>query len=193
VIIDHIAVRNFRNLANVDLQLLPGTVLVGENRSGKSNLIHALRLVLDPTLSSADRQLGRDDFWDGLSDGTDDWDPMAARDVIEVSIDIIDFADEPAVLAALCNALVTEDPPRARLTYRFAPVDDEASGGKPKYRGKVFGGDNEEQLVPSDLRGYLYVVFFTPCGMSNQTSATGVVHHCANCWKLQLPLCRTRT
>jgi putative ATP-dependent endonuclease of OLD family len=178
VIIDHIAVRNFRNLANVDLQLLPGTVLVGENRSGKSNLIHALRLVLDPTLSSADRQLGRDDFWDGLSDGTDDWDPMAARDVIEVSIDIIDFADEPAVLAALCNALVT---------------DDEASGGKPKYRGKVFGGDNEEQLVPSDLRGYLYVVFFTPCGMSNQTSATGVVHHCANCWKLQLPLCRTRT
>lgn len=160
VIIDHITVRNFRNLASIDLQLLPGTVLVGENRSGKSNLIHAVRLVLDPTLSGADRQLGRDDFWDGLSDGTDDWDPMAAREVIEVSIDIIDFADEPAVLTALCNALVAEEPPRARLTYRFAPVEDEDSaGGKPRYRGRVFGGDNEDLPMPSDLRGYLYVVF----------------------------------
>ena len=50
MIIDRIRVRNFRNLANVDLHLLPGTVLVGENRSGKSNFIHAVRLVLDPTL-----------------------------------------------------------------------------------------------------------------------------------------------
>ena len=160
MIIDHIRVRNFRNLANVDLHLLPGTVLVGENRSGKSNLIHAVRLVLDPTLSGADRQLSRDDFWDGLSNGADDWDPMVAGEVIEVSIDIIDFVDEPAVLTALCDALVTEEPPRARLTYRFGPVEDEAaSSGKPKYRGRVFGGDNEDLPIPNDLRGYLYVVF----------------------------------
>ena len=160
VIIDHIRVRNFRNLANIDLHLLPGTVLVGENRSGKSNLIHAVRLVLDPTLSGADRQLSRDDFWDGLTDGTSDWDPMAAREVIEVSVDIIDFVDEPAILTALCDALVTEEPPRARLTYRFAPVDDEEpSSSTPKYGGRVFGGDNEDLPMPSDLRGYLYVVF----------------------------------
>jgi putative ATP-dependent endonuclease of the OLD family len=160
VIIDHIAVRNFRNLAKVDLYLLPGTVLVGENRSGKSNLVHAVRLVLDPTLSAADRQLSRDDFWDGLSDGTDEWDPMAAGEVIEVSVDIIDFVDQPAVLTALSDALLAEEPPRARLTYRFAPVEDEeAPGGKPKYRGRVFGGDNEDLPIPGDLRGYLYVVF----------------------------------
>lgn len=160
MIIDRITVRNFRNLADVDLHLLPGTVLVGENRSGKSNLIHAVRLVLDPTLSGADRQLSRDDFWDGLSDGTDDWDPMTSREVIEVSLDIIDFVDEPAVLTALCDALIERDPPRARLTYRFAPVEDEETpGDKPKYRGRVFGGDNEDLPISSDLRGYLYVVF----------------------------------
>lgn len=160
MIIDHIRVRNFRNLADVQLDLLPGTVLVGENRSGKSNLIQAVRLVLDPTLSTIDRQLSRDDFWDGLSDGTDDWDPMAARESIEVSIDIVDFLDEPAVLTALSDALLTEEPPRARLTYRFAPVeDDAASHDKPKYRGRVFGGDNEDLAIPSDLRGYLYVAF----------------------------------
>jgi putative ATP-dependent endonuclease of OLD family len=160
VLIDRIAVRNFRNIASVDFRLLPGTVLVGENRSGKSNLIHAIRLVLDPTMSSADRQLGREDFWDGLSDGSDDWDPMATGESIEVSVDIVDFVDDPKILTALCNALVAEEPPRARLTYRFAPVEGEdTSDGKPKYRGRVFGGDNEDSVIPVDLRGYLYVVF----------------------------------
>lgn len=160
MIIDRIAIRNFRNLADIDLQLLPGTVLVGENRSGKSNLIHALRLVLDPTLSGADRQLGREDFWDGLSDGTDDWDPMAAGEIIEISIDIIDFVNEPKIVTALSDALLKEDPLRARLTYRFGPVEgQEAPGGKVRYRGRVFGGDNEDLPIPSDLRGYLYMVF----------------------------------
>jgi hypothetical protein len=50
--------------------------------------------------------------------------------------------------------LVTEEPPRARLIYRFAPVDDEdPSSSAPKYRGRVFGGDNEDLSIPSDLRG----------------------------------------
>ena len=85
---------------------------------------------------------------------------MVAGEVIEVSMDIIDFVDEPAVLTALCDALLTEEPPRARLTFRFGPVEDEAAfSGKPKYRGRVFGGDNEDLPVPNDLRGYLYVVF----------------------------------
>ena len=161
MIIDRIKIRNFRNLADVELHLLPGTVLVGENRSGKSNLIHAVRLVLDPTLSVSDRQLGRDDFWDGLSDGTEEWDPIATGQTIEISIEIIDFLDEPAILTALCDALVEQDPPRARLTYRFGPVDDQQQtpSGKPKYRGRVFGGDSDDRPIPSDLRGYLHVVF----------------------------------
>ena len=113
----------FRNLAAIELRLDPGSVIVGENRSGKSNLIHALRLVVDTSLSIADRQLDRDDFWDGLSDGSQDWDPLSAGHVIEVSIDIVGFTDNARVLAALADALVQQDPPRVRLTYRFGPVD----------------------------------------------------------------------
>jgi predicted ATP-dependent endonuclease of OLD family len=48
-------VRNFRNLADVDLPLLPGAVIVGENQSGKCNLLHALRLILDANMSFNDR------------------------------------------------------------------------------------------------------------------------------------------
>ena len=116
-------VKNFRNLADIELELCPGTVFVGENRAGKSNLVHALRLILDGRLSYADRQLGAEDFWDGLSTGESDWDAMSEKHVIEASIEVVDFFDNQALIAALAhaNALISED--RARLTYRFAPVD----------------------------------------------------------------------
>ncbi|MBB5808933.1 hypothetical protein F4560_008701 [Saccharothrix ecbatanensis] len=51
-------------------------------------------------MSGLERHLRREDFWDRLSDGADDWDPMAAREVVEVSVDIVDFDHETAVLTA---------------------------------------------------------------------------------------------
>ncbi|MDA3646634.1 AAA family ATPase [Saccharopolyspora indica] len=157
--IDRLRVNNFRNLADLDLRLEPSAVIVGENRSGKSNLVHALRLVLDPALSKFDRYLGRSDFWDGLSDGSDDWDPMASGEVIEISVEIVDFEDDAKLMVALSDALVQESEARARLTYRFAPMDTGTDTGPVKYRPTIFGGDNEDQLISSDLRGYLYMAF----------------------------------
>jgi putative ATP-dependent endonuclease of the OLD family len=157
--IDRLAVTNFRNIANVDLRLLPGTVIVGENRAGKSNPIHALRLILDNSLSFADRQLTREDFWEGLSDGTEGWDPMAAGRVIEASIDIVDFEDDVKLVTALGEALLEEDPMRARLTYRFAPIDTGGGAEKLRYRGAVYGGDNLEWPIAAELRSYLFLLF----------------------------------
>jgi putative ATP-dependent endonuclease of OLD family len=159
--IDRIAVRNFRNLADLDLALDPGTVIVGENRAGKSNLLYALRLVLDSSFSYSDHQLRKEDFWDGLSDGSDDWDPMADGEIIEVSVEISDFEDDGRLLAALSDALLEEDPLKARLTYRFAPVDtgEECRSGLRNYQGRVFGGDDEETHISRRLRRYLHVQF----------------------------------
>lgn len=126
--IDRLRIINFRNLADIDLCLLPGTVIVGENRVGKSNLLHAIRLVLDPALANSDRRLRREDFWDGLSDGTDSWDPMASRESIEIAIEISGFEHEPAVVTALSDALTAGDPMRAKLTYRWEPKDGDESG-----------------------------------------------------------------
>ena len=50
--LSRVRVKNFRNLADIDVPLAQHTVIVGENRSGKSNLLHAMRLVLDSTLST---------------------------------------------------------------------------------------------------------------------------------------------
>lgn len=159
--IDRLTVKNFRNLADVDLRLLPGTVIVGENRAGKSNLLHALRLILDVSLSFADRQLNREDFWGGLSDGSDNWDPMVEGETIEASIEIVEFERNRAIVTALGDSLLEEDPLRARLTYRFAPLDtgEETTSGRPKYRGRVFGGEQSDIPISAELRSYLHLVF----------------------------------
>jgi putative ATP-dependent endonuclease of the OLD family len=71
-----IAIEHFRNFREIELtDLQPATVLVGENRSGKSNLIHALLLVLDPSLPDTARQLLAEDFWDGLPSPFDGHEP----------------------------------------------------------------------------------------------------------------------
>lgn len=116
--LSRIRVKNFRNLVDIDVPLAQHTVVVGENRSGKSNLLHAVRLVLDSSVSAEQRRLKPEDFWEGLSAGSDD--AMSAGEIIEVSLDITDFGDEPAVITALGDALVigeplSLDPPMSRV------------------------------------------------------------------------------
>jgi putative ATP-dependent endonuclease of OLD family len=160
--ITRLVVRNFRNLADIDINLIPGAVVVGENRAGKSNLIHALRLVLDPSMSYTDKQLGREDFWDGLSDGSAEWNPMTTGEVIEVAVEIDDFASDPRLVTALADALLPEDPLRARLFYRFAPIDtggeEFATTTSPNYRGQVWGGDDDNaKSISAAARSYIYL------------------------------------
>jgi putative ATP-dependent endonuclease of OLD family len=124
--------------------------------------MHALRLVLDPQLSYADQQLSREDFWDGLSDGSADFDPMTAGAAIEVAIDIDDFADDARLVVALADALLPEDPMRARLTYRFAPIDTGGSEvgatAAPGYRGQLWGGETDSgKPVSAAARSYIYL------------------------------------
>src|SRR5439155_3367274 len=121
--IHRVTIKNFRNLADLDVPLQTGTVIVGENRVGKTNFIHAVRLVLDPTLPNSERYLRRQDFWDGLSDGTPGWDPMAAEEEIEVSVYFSDFDKEAEALTALSDALIEAEPMVARFTYRYFPRD----------------------------------------------------------------------
>lgn len=154
--ISELKVRNFRNLADLTIPLGHGTVIVGENEAGKSNLIQALRLLLDPTISSYDRTLNREDFWEGLDDGTAGWDPMEAGHRIEVTALITDLVDEPTALAAFGRGIVSSDPLTAKLKYQFAPREDidQPESGPKKYSWKITAGDADEH-VGSSVRNYL--------------------------------------
>ena len=116
-----IRVENFRSIASLDLEgLSPALVLVGENGSGKSTMLEALRLVLDPSLPDSARDLDESDFYDRAETA------FGGREV-RVLVEVTDFADDRRAKALLEDAVVNRDPLTARLTYVYRPrpyVDD---------------------------------------------------------------------
>ncbi|WP_083397358.1 ATP-dependent endonuclease [Plantibacter sp. MMLR14_011] len=152
--IGRINTHNFRNLADLDTELGRTVVIVGENRAGKSNLLHAVRLVLDPSLPYADRRLSNSDFWDGLD--SESGDPMRDGQEIRVSIDLDDLGKDTRILAAVGSGLVSTNPPVARLTYKWAP-DPKKDGAYSD--GVYFRDGSDNARVPADLRDEIFVAF----------------------------------
>lgn len=147
--ISRVAVKNFANFQNVDFATDESLVIVGENKAGKSNLLRALRLVLDPTLPDRDRQLGLEHFWDGLGDSK-----LGAT--VKVVVEFTDFEDDDNLLTVLGGSLVdTETPVVARLTYLYRPkaaLEGAAPQTLADYEFLVFGGTNEDNVFTAALR-----------------------------------------
>src|SRR5437867_4246278 len=149
-------IENFRNFEMVECELGTHVVLLGENGAGKSNLLRALRLVLDPEMPDSDRQLEAEDFWAGA--------PPFAGTEIKVTVELTGYEDEPSVLACLGDHEV-ESPeghegPVARLTYRYAPratteQKARASTTKEQYDFVVYGRDDPSNEVRRDVRRFL--------------------------------------
>ncbi|MFE1296585.1 ATP-dependent endonuclease [Streptomyces sp. NPDC058731] len=138
-----VRVVNFRNFRDLLIDPFPTpAVIVGENGVGKSNLLYALRLVLDPDLSNRWRRLQADDIHDGA--------PALHQGVeVRVEVELADFDDDVDAIATLDGAIITEDgkPRIARLTYLF----------QPKLAvGAVFGAQPSQPLTPEDYSWTIY-------------------------------------
>lgn len=119
-----ILIRNFRNFALLDVTTRPGvTCVVGENNTGKTNLLYAIRLPIDAALSSQYRSLTIDDF----PSGTD----VSKPQQVLVCLEIKDFADKPNEEAMVAPWAIDDN--LARITYRFKP--------KPKVRDEILAED----------------------------------------------------
>lgn len=137
--IKRIVISNFRNLHDIDIDdLPPSIVVVGENGSGKSNLLHALRLVLDPSLPETSRQLAAEDFWDGLTQ------PFGGAE-ITVTIDLVGFDADTEAKAVLGEFTIERNPYLARLTYLYRPRDDDDADNTTEagYEAILYGGEDE--------------------------------------------------
>ena len=110
--IQRLVVRGFRNFTCLDVPIAAGvTCIVGENNTGKSNLVEALRLAVDANLSSSRRQLVPEDF----PVGTDYRKPTHTL----ISVEFSGFSTKPSEEAMVFGFHVAEDV--ARITYRFRP------------------------------------------------------------------------
>jgi putative ATP-dependent endonuclease of OLD family len=155
--ISRIQIENFRNFKSVDFAVGEHLVVVGENKAGKSNLIAALRLILDPALPETARTLRLDDFWDGLPR------PLTRDDRIRISVDFTDFAGERACEALLMDYLVDPDGLVSRLTYQFGPSEDLVGepASEAHYEFTIYGGaEDARRPVSPRVRQRLPLIVF---------------------------------
>ena len=140
----------------LDVAVGEDVVVVGENKVGKSNLLSALRLVLDPSLPDSSRMLRFDDFWDGIPR------PIAREHCIRVSVDLTDFEGQRANASQLVDYLVRAEPMVARLTYEFGPKADleREPVSEADYEYRMYGGDDPARRLFPSLRHRLPLIVF---------------------------------
>ena len=129
-------------------------MIVGENRSGKSNFLDALRLVLDPALPDSQRTLRGEDFWDGLEK------PFAGN-IIEIKVYIRGFDDNKSAQSVLVDSIIKDEPLTALLTYQFRPhasIEENKDPKEADYEFVVFGGADEKNRVATEVRKWLAMV-----------------------------------
>jgi len=110
--LSRVVIKNLRSFDAVDVVLTePTTLVIGENNTGKSSFIHALRLCLDVGLSSTFRMLVKDD----IHCTVDQTQPFQ----VLVGVEFTEFQGHENEEALLHGTQIGND--RARLFYRFRP------------------------------------------------------------------------
>lgn len=143
--ISRVRILNFRNFKELLIDPYPhSAVIVGANGVGKSNLLEALRLPLDPSLPDTARVLRPEDLCDdadlALKDGGE----------VRVEVDITDLGPDPAVRVIFKDCAVGLDPMTIRIVYVFRRRRGAGTAGEltpDDYEWKVFGGQFERVQV----------------------------------------------
>lgn len=154
--ISRIQIANFRNFESLDLAIGEHAVILGENKIGKTNLLFGLRLILDPSLPDTQRKLRLEDFWDGLER------PLGQEDIIEISIELVDFEKNDNLLAVLADHLISHEPMTAKISYLFRPISglEEAPRSESDYEFLIYGGHRPDNLVGYELRKWMPMDLF---------------------------------
>lgn len=91
--ISKLSIRNYRNFKNVSLEFLKGVnTIIGENGSGKTNVLHALRLLIDETLPRSIR-FYESDFNRSIGDWRGHW------IIIQIEFSDLDPSEEAQAIA----------------------------------------------------------------------------------------------
>jgi putative ATP-dependent endonuclease of OLD family len=149
--LSRIVIKNFRSLKFVDVPVTQQTsCIIGENNTGKSNLIHALRLCLDVTLSSSYRALIKED----VHSAVDRSKPFQ----VLIGVEFTGFEGNDNEEAMLHGTQIAAN--RARIFYRYRPKRavrdalrrkerEETSLVSEDYAWELVGGGNPTIDMPA--------------------------------------------
>lgn len=145
--ISKIEIKNYRNFKDVSFSTNSKMVIIGENKSGKTNLLQAIRLVLDDSLPDSKRYLEKYDFNFDINN------PIENGEEITISIEFSDFSDDKELLSVFCDYLIAKD--RAKITYKYTPKSEIAEKKKKigeklsinDYMYYFYGGNNTLNVI----------------------------------------------
>lgn len=145
--ISKIEIKNYRNFNDVSFSTNSKMVIIGENKSGKTNLIQAIRIVLDDSLPDSKRYLEKNDFNFNLNN------PIENGEEITISIEFSDFSDDKELLSIFCDYLIAKD--IAKITYKYAPKSEIVEKKKKigeklsinDYMYYFYGGNNTLNVI----------------------------------------------
>lgn len=135
--ISNVVIKGFRNFEDCTVNLIKKTLIIGSNDVGKTNFLHALRLLLDRSLSEVDIEPKDSDFF-------------AYNDTNEFSITIsfIDVSD--AARAKFRESIGEND----TLVLKFLG-SREVETGKKDY--KIYAGEEDDIAIMDELQGRYYL------------------------------------
>ena len=148
--ISRVEIKNFRNFREVEVDLNHKQVIIGENNVGKTNLLRAIQLILDRSLSDVDRELSASDFHDSIED------PKGNGQEIKISIEIQNYQHNRQLLAQFQDAVVSTMPPTLRFTYKYFPLRDE-NGKIFDYQYQIYKGTTEDKFFRNEDRNFLNI------------------------------------
>ena len=138
--ISKIQIENFRNFENIKVEFHEGiNVIIGHNNCGKSNLLTAMALIFDNTIS---RQLEVDDFYNGI--GVEKLKESAPK--IKITVTMMQSKDENLMsdeLVTVSNWLVSlETPYQAQIQYEYFL----SSGEEENYKKRVSEKESAKEI-----------------------------------------------
>jgi putative ATP-dependent endonuclease of OLD family len=152
--IDWINLKGFRNFESARLSLRESTLIIGANDVGKTNLLYALRLLLDRSLPESALDPAESDFHITLPSGKQ-------ADSLEVVIKFVEV-DKDAVLASLKGAV--SDSAETFVSYR---------ADRANLIGRFYIGPTRELM--EEISGRYYLRFMNLRYVQSQRDLAGFV------------------
>ena len=138
--LSRVVIKNFRSFEQLDVAIPEGTTcIIGENNTGKSNFLHAIRLCIDAGLPSTYRSLLPTDIHSTVD--------ISQPSQVLIGLEITDFTGKTNEMA-LVGAWQCK-PGLARLMYRFRPKLSvrEDLEAKEKTPGELTRGDYQWEIT----------------------------------------------
>lgn len=146
-----LSIKNFRAINELDLEFKNGVnILIGENNSGKTAVIDALRICLSHGKSWRDIFLTNKDFHIDSSLVTDE--------IPTIEFDLY-FEITEEVERGYFNELISQDkqhPTRQSIQIHYRYFIEEGRNDRHMLKRNIWGGDNEGQQIPHEVLELLY-------------------------------------